>query len=203
MPSQEQIARLLAPHQTDQERNLALFTNDYQIVRTCYDDTLASAYAEIIQRWRDIHCRDGSDVALRVLDNKALYGDLGDDMRKLFLRMPQLPDTVHYGGYPETEDLPSHDEPPDDETFLALHNAMMNEKLVLLDLDQGALRRKMFKAKYFDSAGRPAWRYWITPEDTRSLEGHDFGLGHRLNYILELSDGDPALREEGAIVEFD
>jgi hypothetical protein len=50
MPTQEHITCVLPPHQTNQERNLALLTNNYQIVRTCYEDALASAYAEIIER---------------------------------------------------------------------------------------------------------------------------------------------------------
>ena len=112
MPTQEQIGRVLAPHQTISERNLALQINDCLWLRTCYISSLAEAYAEIARfiLW-------SADDAHRVLDNEALYENLGSDLTKLFLRMPQLPDIVPYYGYPETEDLPFHDGPPDDQSM--------------------------------------------------------------------------------------
>jgi hypothetical protein len=127
MPTQEQIARVLVPHQTIQERNLALCINNYMIFRTCYDPIIASKYAEIIEIWRDFHCYKDDDVAQHTLDNEAHYGDLDDDLRKLFLRMHQLLATVHYCGVPETQDLPWEDEPPDDASLLPLYNACMKE----------------------------------------------------------------------------
>lgn len=198
MPTKEQVNRVLAPHQSILERNLALLTNDCLWLRTCYESSHASAYAEMTR----VILMDAHD-AHRVLDNESLYGNLCSDLTKLFLRMPQLSDTVAYCGIPKTEDLPLDSEPLEDESLVSLHNAMMKEKLVIYVLDKEALQKKMLKVCWFDLRGNIVWWNWISTLDTVAFEGHLNGLGHRLGYLLELSDGDPSLREEGAIIQFD
>lgn len=141
-----------------------------------------------------------SHDARRVLDNEMLYGNLGGDLTKLFLRMPQLADTVAYCGYPETEDLPLDSELPADGSMIPLYNAVMKERLVIYLLDKEALQKKMIKLIWFDLGGNCVWWNWITLSDTQDFEGHLFGLGHRLDFIFELSDGDPSLLEAGALI---
>ena len=36
-----------------------------------------------------------------------------------------------------------------------------------------------------------------------TFEGHLNGLGHRLNYMLELSDGNRALLQQGALIQLE
>jgi hypothetical protein len=198
MPTQGQIDRVLVPHQTVLERNLALRINDCLWLRTCYEPSLAAAYEELTRS-----ILSSADDAHRVLDSEALYGSLGSDLAELFLRMPQLPDTVPYYGYPETEDLPFRDGPPDDQSMVPLYNAMVKEKLVIYLLDNEALQRNMLKVRWFNLSSNSVWWNWLSPLDTQSFEGHLFGLGHRLDYVLEMSDSDPALCEKGCIIQFD
>ena len=79
---------------------------------------------------------------------------------------------------------------------------MVKEKLVIYLLDNEALQRKMLKVCWFDLGGNSVWWNWMSPSDTQDLEGHLFGLGHRLDYVLEMSDSDPAICEEGALIQF-
>lgn len=144
-----------------------------------------------------------ADLAHRVLDNNALYGKLGSDLAKLFFRMPQLPDTSSYCGVPETEDPPLDVEPPEEEYMVPLYNALMKERLILYLLDKEALQKKLLKVCWYDLGGNFVWWNWMSPVDSECFEGHVFGLGHRLNYILELSDSDPSLCKEGALIQFD
>jgi hypothetical protein len=141
----------------------------------------------------------------RILDNEDLYGILGSDLEGLFLRMPLLPDA---DGYPacEGEDdnkVELFGEPPEDETMLPLYNAMIKETLVIYVLDEEALQKKMVKLKWFDIGGNSVWWNWIEPWDTVNFEAHTKGLGHRLDYVYELSEEMPLLREQGAIIQYE
>jgi hypothetical protein len=122
MPMREQIDHILAPRQTTAEHNLALSVNDCLWVRTCYEPSLAPAFKEIN---RDIR-KDASE-SCRLFDNRMLYESVGNDLIGLFLRLPQLPDTL-YAGYPETEDLSLNLEPQEDGRKSRLYNAVLKEK---------------------------------------------------------------------------
>ena len=61
-----------------------------------------------------------------VLDDESLYGQYEHDWTKVFLRLPQLPDTIVYcnDGYPENDESPLAISPPSDEATLLLYNAV-------------------------------------------------------------------------------
>jgi hypothetical protein len=101
MLTREQIDRVLAPYQTIAERSIATHTEPYIWIRKCYEPSLAPVFEEMT---RDI--RNNSLECYRLFDNEALYGGVGPDLVGLYLHMPQVPDTVGYCGYPETEDVP-------------------------------------------------------------------------------------------------
>ena len=117
--------------------------------------------------------------AHRVLDNEAHYGHLGGDLSKLFLRMPQLPDTVAYCGVPKTEDLPVDIELPEDESMEPLYRAVMKEKLVVYLLDKEALQKKMLKVKWFDSEDSCVWWNWMQPSETEASLRWGTASSHR------------------------
>jgi hypothetical protein len=198
MPTQEQIDRVLLPHQTILECDLALRINDCLWLRTCYEPSLSVAYEEMTRS-----ILSSADDAHRVLDSETLYGNLGSDLPELFLRIPQLPDTVPYYGYPETEDLPFDYGPPNDQSMVPLYNAMVKEKLAIYVLDNEALQSKMLKVRWFDTGGNSVWCNCLSPLDIQNFEGHLFGLGHRLDYVLEMSDSNPELCETGSLIQFD
>jgi hypothetical protein len=197
MPTREQINRVLAPHQTAAERNLATEVNDCVWVRTCYELSLAPAFEAMS---RDI--RKDAYESYRLFDNQALYGDIGHDLAGLFLRMPQLPDTIGYCGYPETEDEPFDDELPEDEGKSRLYNAVSKERFVMYLMDEEALKQKMLKLIWTDLGGNIVWWNWLDPSHTMTFEGHLYGLGHRLHWLLELGDGNSYYDEEGAVIDF-
>jgi hypothetical protein len=89
MLTQEQIDRVLVPHQTTAERNIAVHTEPCIWVRTCYEPSLALAFEEMTHE-----IRNDAYECYCLFDDPALYGSVGSDLVGLYLRMPQLPDTV-------------------------------------------------------------------------------------------------------------
>lgn len=197
MPTQEQIDRVFAPHQTIAERNIATDTEPCIYMRTCYEPSLASAFVEMT---KDI--RDDADRSPLLFDNQALYGSVRADLEGVYLRMPHLPDTMVYSGYPETEDLPLDDDPPEDKNKLQLYEAAMKARGIMYLMDEEALKRKMLKLIWTDLRGNILWWNWLRPSDTQSFEGHYYGLGHGLHWLLYQGDGNSYYDHEGAIVQY-
>ncbi|KAF2818196.1 hypothetical protein CC86DRAFT_375973 [Ophiobolus disseminans] len=197
MPTQEQIDRVLAPHQTIAERNIATDSEPCIYMRTCYEPSLASVFEEMT---RDI--RNDAYRSYRLFDNQALYGSVGPDLEGVYLRMPQLPDTMVYSGYPETEDLPLDVDPPEDENKLRLYEAAMKARSIVYLMDEEALKQKMLKLIWTDLGGNILWWNWLRPSDTRDFEGQYYGLGHGLHWLLEVGDGNSLYDNEGTIIEY-
>ncbi|KAH7087102.1 hypothetical protein FB567DRAFT_526903 [Paraphoma chrysanthemicola] len=197
LPAQEQIDRVLAPHQTIAERNIAQDNEPCIYMRTCYEPSLASAFEEMTRNIRN-------DVyeSYRLFDNEALYGNVGPDLEVAYLRMPQLPDTVQYCGYPETEDLPFEDDPPEDENKLRLYEAAMKARGMMYLMDEEALKRKMLKLIWTDLGGNIVWWNWLKPSDTQSFEGLYYGKGYGLHELLQRGDGNSHYDNEGAVIEY-
>lgn len=191
MPTQEKINRVLVPHQTAQERNLAESSGDHSWLRTCYEPRLASAYTEMTGVY--LHVVNNAHL---VLNNETLYSDLGSDLTGLFTRAPQLPVSDNYL---ESEDF--DEEQLEDESMILLFNASKDERLLIYLLDEEALQKKMIKLTWFSLGGKLLWWNWLKPSDLQDWEGHFSGLGHRLGWIYELSDSDPRLGQKGVLVE--
>jgi hypothetical protein len=198
MPTQEQIDRVLAPCQTVAERNIATHTEPCIWLRTCYEPSLAPVFEEMT---KDI--RNDAWECYRLFENEALYGGIGPDLVGLYLRMPHLPDTVGYCGYPETEDLPiSLDlDRPEEESKWPLYDAVLKVRGIMYLMDKEAFRKKMLKLVWVDLSGNPVWWNWLPPSSTRDFEGHYYGLGHALHWLLEKGSGSSHYDEEGAVLE--
>lgn len=99
LPSQAEISRVLAPHQTVQERNLALEARSWRYspiwLRMCYAPELTVDYANMTHGLA--HIIDTSHF----LDNEALHGGFDDDWAQVLKRIPSLPDAVEYIEDPE------------------------------------------------------------------------------------------------------
>jgi hypothetical protein len=165
LPTQEQIDRVLAPHQTIKERNLtpqmACLLHDTVWIRICYATDLQGTFEEILEAGLE-----WPEYAI-VLDNKDLYGNYGEDWAKIFLRLPLLPNAVPYlGGDPEDDESPPSDEPFDDERFKSIYNASLQDRQVVYLIDEEAFKDKLVKLIFLDIHGRAVWHYTIALENT-------------------------------------
>jgi hypothetical protein len=122
LPTQEQINRVLAPHQTIKERNLlnhvSSHLHDPFWIRTCYAPELQAAWEEILEEglaeWKDLD-------ELLVLNDENLYGGYGSDWTKIFLRLPMLPDAeLYYPDRVKVDEEKSYLEPPKDEKLMPI-----------------------------------------------------------------------------------
>jgi hypothetical protein len=198
MLTQEQIDRVLVPHQTTAERNIAVHTEPCIWVRTCYEPSLALAFEEMTHEIRN----DAYEYYC-LFDDPALYGSVGPDLVGLYLRMPQLPDTVGYSGYPEDEDVPLELDPPEpgEEHKSRLHDAVFKARDIMYLLDEEALRKKMLKVVWTDLGGKPVWWNWLSPTATQGFEGHYYGLGHGLHWLFTIDHRPSSFDAEGAVLD--
>jgi hypothetical protein len=205
LPTQEQINRVLAPHQTIKERNLsqnvASVLNDPLWIRTCYAPDLQAVYEQMIEAGlRDSENPD----RLLVLDNEELYGGFGDDWAKVFLRLPLIPDAViYYGGDPELDDVPVDVEQPAEEKYLPLFQAWLKDKQAVFLVDEQALRTNLVKVLYLDDHGQAVWQNTISPEEIEYFEGN-YTKGSMLSLIKEMCyNGDESLLQPGAQLHYE
>jgi hypothetical protein len=200
-PTQDKIDRVLAPFQTIRERNLSEYiannSHDPVCLRTCYEPELIPAYEEIIANFDD----DVRDARL-LLDDDALYGQVGDDWAQALLRLPLIPDTTVYEDDLDGEEEPIDLSPPDEESMLPLYDAALKDKSVMYLLDEEALKEKVVKILWLDIHGNCVWRNTIRPDEATSFESRP-RTGGTLWEILDKSYNDPTLSELGALIEYD
>lgn len=139
----------------------------------------------------------GPDI---ILDDEGLYGKLSHDWTEVFLRLPQLPDTIVYynDGHPENDETELAIPPPKDETWLLLYNAVMMCKSVHYLFDEEALQEKLVKVHFLDIHGQSVWYNKIRPEHIQDFEAHPTG-GH-LSAHLETCEDDPSLLQPGTLL---
>jgi hypothetical protein len=168
-------------------------------IRTCYATNLQKAYEELIEAGLE-----EPENAL-VLDDKELYGGYGEDWTKILLRLPLLPDAVTYlGGDPEKDEGPHNAIPPDDDRFMPLYNASLQEKQAVYLLDEQALKTRMVKLVCLDIRGRVVWHYTIAPEGIWCFEAN-YCRGGALSRISEMCypGGEEFLLHPGAQLPYD
>ncbi|KAJ8109697.1 hypothetical protein OPT61_g7273 [Boeremia exigua] len=201
LPTQSQIQRILAPHQTTTERNLSQkFLSRIPCpvwIRTCYAVELEAAYREMFETGQTDF---GPEF---ILDDEILYSPCDQDCTRVFLRLPHLPDTIPYykDGYPENDDAPLDISPPDDEAMVPLFNAVMKSKSIHYLLDLEALQEKLVKVQYFDIHGQMVWYNKIRPEHIGIFEVHPSG-GH-LSGHLETCKDNRSLLEPGTLLDLE
>jgi hypothetical protein len=198
LPTLSRIQRILAPHQTITERNATqkfLSRIPYPVwIRTCYTAELNSAYQEM---FKDGQTDFGPAI---VLDNESLYGQFGHDWTKVFLRLPQLPDTIVYynNGHPENDESHLSISPPNDEARLPLYNAVMRCKSFHYLFDEEALQEKLVKVHFLDIHGQSIWYNKIRPEHIQDFEASP--TGSHLSGHLETCEDDPSLLHPGTLL---
>jgi hypothetical protein len=135
-----------------------------------------------------------------VLDDESLYCRYGDDWTKVFLRLPQLPDTVIYynDGHPENDETQLPISPPNDEASLPLYNAVMKCKSFHYLVDEEALQEKLVKVHFLDIHGHSVWYNRIRPEHIQDFEAGPCG-GH-LSGHLETCEDEPSLLQPGTLL---
>jgi hypothetical protein len=121
----------------------------------------------------------------------------------LYLRMPQLPDTVDYFGCPEDEDVPLELDPlePGEEHKSRLHDVVSKARGIMYLLDEEALEKKMLKVVWTDLDGKPVWWNWLSPSHAQGFEGHYYGLGHGLHWLLAVDQRPSPFDAEGAVLD--
>ncbi len=192
------IQRILAPHQTITERNETqkfLSRVPYPIwIRTCYAVELHTAYQEMFE------CGQTDFGPEIVLDDESLYGQHGHDWTKVFLRLPQLIDTVVYynDGHPENDESQLAISPPNDEARLPLYNAAMKSKPIHFLFDEEALQEKLVKVHFLDIHGQSVWYNRIRPEHIQDFEAGPSG-GHLSGHLENCGD-DPSLLHPGTLL---
>lgn len=135
-----------------------------------------------------------------VLDDENLYGRFGHDWTKVFLRLPQLPDTIIYynDGHPENDEDPLSLSPPADEAMLPLYNAVEKCKSVHYLFDEEAQQEKLVKVHFLDIHGQSVWYNKIRPESIQDFEA--FPGGGRLELHLEMCEEYPSLLQPGTLL---
>jgi hypothetical protein len=178
VPTDEQVNRVLAPFQTEQERNIAFLANRESPVwlRTCYAPDLAQNRISQTEL-------DGIVNYRNILDDEALYGGLAGDWRQIYFRVPSLPDVVRIYGDPDPPDDTIPDDQcnePEEEYQRPLYEAERLERNFLYLLDEEALREKVVKVMWLDVHGKCVWDFKI-----RDLD--DFqGPLHRGLFVSEI-----------------
>ncbi|KAJ9157948.1 hypothetical protein NKR23_g193 [Pleurostoma richardsiae] len=167
--SPDLAARLFAPHQTAQERNLLALrasrdVHDAIWLRTCYDPSLADAYDALAE-----HVIPVSEPVIErpdgAFDDSALYqaDDEEDGLSKFLLRVPELFDLSRCRTekqFVEQERQASHagDEDLNVEGFVYL-------------VDRQALEEGVLKVCWVDTHGVCVWWNKIEPEGLLDLTG--------------------------------
>ena len=172
-PTEEQINRIFAPHQSFQERNLsAIFCSGWNTVwlRTCYKASLTQKYLEIektVGARAEVGCLVSPD---HVLDEPSLYGFKGSDqgvLDQLLLRFPGLTDaqgiTDEYGdgslllygsGQDDVEAIKRAEE---DEEYEEVRKVALKVQNFVYVVDDEAVERKVVKIWWFDEFGKIIW----------------------------------------------
>jgi len=198
LPTQSQIQRILAPHQTITERNQTqnfLSRLPHPVwIRTCYAAELDPAYREMFEYGQTDF---GPEI---VLDNESLYGHFGQDWTKVFLRLPQLPDTTIYynNGHPENDEHNQAMTPPNSKAKLLLHHAATKCKSVHYLFNKEALQEQLVKVHFLDIHGQSVWFNKIRAEHIQDFEAMPNG-GHLLDH-LETCRDDPSLLQPGTLL---
>jgi hypothetical protein len=206
LPTQEQINRVLAPHQTIKERNLlnhvSSHLHDPFWIRTCYAPELQAAWEEILEEglaeWKDLD-------ELLVLNDENLYGGYGSDWTKIFLRLPMLPDAeLYYPDRVKVDEEKSYLEPPKDEKLMPIFKASLADKQVVYLVDEEALKKKLVKLIHLDLRGQVVWHNTIVPENIWVFEANYYRGGMLSEIMMRFGgDDDGLILEPGTLLPYD
>lgn len=174
----DRVARVLAPHQTTWERNLAASNSgSYSpvLLRTCYAPELDEAYRLLAEKC-EIDWGFGVEPD-KVLDNPARYnfGSHVDAWKDILICIPTLPDTLCGA---DEEDFKWYDAvleegrgvDAEDDTAWLEHASDLSTMLVYV-VDDEAVREGLVKMKWLDAHGRCIWENRIPPNRLARFRG--------------------------------
>jgi hypothetical protein len=200
LPTEEQIMRILQPHQTISERKLSVLSGSDRTIwlRTCYAPELDDVYQDMAQGVA------GFIVDVNAfLDNATLY-DFEDAWDKVLLRLPALCDRDKWQALDEDPNPWVHDEdwPPETHPGFALYDAGYREVVMMYLLDRQALQEKLVTILWLDNFGECVWWYRISADgDTlQSLTGHLFAT-NGLMETMETADKGEEGRENSVFAK--
>lgn len=203
IPTKEQIERVLAPHQTINERNVSLQAScqrDPIWIRTCYADSLKDAYEDMVSAYCDAS-PEGPEL---VLQEEYIYGNLGGDLTRILLRVPMIVDASQHpstGFEDETSPPAGHltEYMPEDPAWMPLYYASLKDKFVVYLLNEEALREKLLKVIFLDLYGNVVWTNKMRPDDATAFERVCPTLGGRLYQYFEFMEMAPSLKDPGTL----
>ena len=203
LPTQEQIARVLAPYQTIDERNKLQYLVSHMHkplwIRTCYATELQPTWESILAAANSLNGGEVEEGAV-VFDSEDLYRDCAEDWKTVFLRLPMLSDRQHYDNQLEWDLQHGGCEGHDDKAYSALHEAGIKEEQSIYVVDEEALRENLIKLIYVDYHGNVIWHNKIAPEHVTWYEAY-YAAGGMLSWMEELIGDNRALLQPGAQIE--
>ncbi|KPM43206.1 hypothetical protein AK830_g3332 [Neonectria ditissima] len=183
----DNIARVLKPHQTIQERHVCTHLNGPSTpvwVRVCYDLALEDQYRKL---------RDGSAFEyggavageIYILEDASLY-DAGPDYDRdrildmIMTRMPSLSE-----GYPTPEVIREKERQLTGEEDLSkLNIASISAEVLIYVLDAEAIQENLVKLMWIDCYGKSRWNNKMRPEMMEPMRGMFLG-GFSLEEAVE------------------
>jgi hypothetical protein len=200
-PTQLRIQRILAPHQTINERNVTQHylshTRRPVWIRTCYAVDLEADCQEILKAIQ------GDFGPGLILDDESPYGCFGQDWTKVFLRLPLLLDSILYYNNEHLEDdgMDLAISLPNGESKLPLYNAIIQCGSVHYLIDEETLREKLVNVQFLDIYGQPVWYNKLHPDQIEIYEEHPSG-GH-LSTHFETCGDNPSLLRSGTLLSLE
>jgi len=193
LPTQQQITRVLQPHQTIQERHLGVFPGGERTIalRTCYAPELNDVYQDM--SW---YLSDSVVDIDGILDNETLYAsDAG--WEHILTRIPSLCDADRWNTLDELPwERDDDDRLPETHHGFPLDDASYREVIMVYLLDRQALEEKLFTVMWLDNFGECVWWYRIAGENLQDLTGWLASTGGLMG-MLETADGEEEGKENG------
>ncbi|CAO2654310.1 Nn.00g110430.m01.CDS01 [Neocucurbitaria sp. VM-36] len=162
LPTQDQIDRVLRPHQTSFERNLCLRPAGPIWLRTCYAPELAKTYEDMdpAQGWGVI------DLGASLNDERLYSFDSAWHL--ILTRVPSIGDCDN-GIDPDDADLWP---PPTEAIRLPLFDAGLRATAIIYLVDRQALEEQLVTVLWLDCHGECVWWYRIKADDLLDFSGY-------------------------------
>lgn len=204
-PTFDKVARVLSPHQTNQERNISHLIKDSSLdtpiwVRTCYSLATQDQYDRLA---RAAHLGDSDSVERQlVLDDAHRYSTFGslhinDFVGMLLERIPSLCD-VFRGSVPEDYETLEDHGAEDGTEISALQRASAQAYMLVALVDEEAIQEHRIKLLWLDLYGNCVWQNMIDPNSFPNMKGAFLG-GYTLEEAVETHCiyGNPSDQDEG------
>jgi hypothetical protein len=198
IPTQEQINRVLVPHQNQQERACGHDPRERAVwLRTCYAPDLDNIYQDMLGQTCDTVV-----FPEHILDNRDLYA-FEDKWDHVLNRIPTLCDA--YSNEDEYNWFMSDDPPSLSDSTYGLWDAALRQTVMVYLVDRQALVEKLVTVMWLDCHGECVWWYRIKADynDVMSFTGRLARVG--MMGLLEFADppvADEGVLEKGGLIDW-